>query len=106
MPFNDRFRLIAHTSVVTFSIAGIVKEILTIAVSSLIFGDDFPILKGLGLIISLIGISMYNWFRIQGILAAKERDLEIFQTFDLDTSDEDELLKRKRFNPKYAVEHV
>ncbi len=60
----SEFRLISHTSVVTFSISGIVKEILTISLSAMFFGDQFNWLNILGLVISLIGIAYYNYIRI------------------------------------------
>jgi solute carrier family 35 protein C2 len=58
------FKLIASTSVVTFTVAGIVKEILTIAIASVVFNDKITIVKLVGVSISIVGIIMYNWIRI------------------------------------------
>jgi solute carrier family 35 protein C2 len=58
------FKLIASTSIITFTIAGIVKEILTIATASVVFGDKISGNKAFGLIISILGIAMYNYIRI------------------------------------------
>ena len=59
------FYLIYSTSVVTFTVAGIVKEIITIATAALIFKDQVTSGgKISGLIISILGIAMYNYIKI------------------------------------------
>ncbi|KAI8800458.1 triose-phosphate transporter family-domain-containing protein [Cladochytrium replicatum] len=58
------YKLISVTSVVTFSICGIVKEILTISVSHFIFGDNYTVTNLVGLVVSLIGLVLYNYIRI------------------------------------------
>ncbi|KAI8799395.1 triose-phosphate transporter family-domain-containing protein [Cladochytrium replicatum] len=58
------YKLISVTSVVTFSICGIVKEILTISVSHFIFGDNYTVTNLAGLVVSLIGLGLYNYIRI------------------------------------------
>lgn len=79
------FQLISYTSVVTFSIAGIVKEILTIGVSHLIFNDRFTGTAPWGLAISLIGICGYNYLRINAMfLLHKSRRKERRQLRSLD----------------------
>jgi tryptophan-rich sensory protein len=65
------FRLIAATSVVTFSVAGIFKEVLTISVSMIIFGDRLNTINIIGLVISIIGIGMYNYIRVVALLKAR-----------------------------------
>jgi solute carrier family 35 protein C2 len=73
------FQLICSTSVVTLSVAGICKEILTIGGSMLVFGDIVTSNMAVGLIISLFGIAGmsilnlgYNYTRI--IQAQKQID--------------------------------
>ena len=44
----------------TFSIAGIFKEILTISVSHLVISDPLQLINVVGLVISICGIGMYN----------------------------------------------
>jgi drug/metabolite transporter (DMT)-like permease len=58
------FKLISSTGVVTFSIAGIFKEIITIVTSTILFGDTFTTMNLIGLLISLFGIGLYNYVRI------------------------------------------
>jgi solute carrier family 35, member C2 len=62
MMVNLEFQLIASTNVVTFSVAGIFKEITTISVSVIVFGDKLTGRTGLGLFISLIGIGGRRFF--------------------------------------------
>ncbi|KAJ3370308.1 Nucleolar complex protein 3 [Kappamyces sp. JEL0680] len=61
---NIEFALISSTSVVTFSVAGIFKEIITILAAIAVFGDKFTGNMVLGLTISLVGIAGYNYLRI------------------------------------------
>ncbi|KAJ3284358.1 Triose-phosphate Transporter [Rhizoclosmatium sp. JEL0117] len=61
------FQLIRHTSVVTFSVSGVLKEVLTIGISMMVFADgEFTLMKGLGFVLSLVGIGIYNYVRIFG----------------------------------------
>ncbi|GAA96328.1 uncharacterized protein L969DRAFT_88771 [Mixia osmundae IAM 14324] len=57
------FGLIKRTSVVTLSVAGIFKETATIFLSTIIFGDELMPLNISGLIITIGGISLYNWIK-------------------------------------------
>jgi solute carrier family 35 protein C2 len=56
----SEYMLISLTGVVTFSVAGIVKEVLTITVSAAVFGDRFTSKAGIGLIVSISGIIFYK----------------------------------------------
>lgn len=53
---NIEFGVISATNVITFSIAGIVKEILTIWTSQIVFGDKLEGNAGIGLAVSIFGI--------------------------------------------------
>ncbi|KDN52570.1 TPT-domain-containing protein [Tilletiaria anomala UBC 951] len=61
----SEFALIRRTSVVTLSVAGIFKEVLTVIVASTIFGDELTPINITGLCITLIGIGLYNWLRFR-----------------------------------------
>ncbi|KAI8824505.1 triose-phosphate transporter family-domain-containing protein [Fimicolochytrium jonesii] len=63
----SEFFLISTTSIVTFSVAGIFKEILTLVGAKHVYGDEFPPNKIVGLIISISGIAFYNYLRISGM---------------------------------------
>ncbi|SPO30120.1 related to YMD8 - putative nucleotide sugar transporter [Ustilago trichophora] len=57
------FALIKRTSVVTLSVAGIFKEVLTIALASSVFGDELTPINVTGLCITLLGIGLYNYLK-------------------------------------------
>lgn len=58
------FALLQRTSVVTLSIAGIFKEVLTISAASVIFHDTLTIINLIGLLITLAAIAAYNYVKI------------------------------------------
>ncbi|XP_052133828.1 probable sugar phosphate/phosphate translocator At1g06470 [Oryza glaberrima] len=55
--------LVSVTSAVTVTVAGIVKEAVTILVAVLFFNDTFTWLKGLGLGIIIFGVSLFNLYK-------------------------------------------
>ncbi|XAR49519.1 hypothetical protein NMG60_11032752 [Bertholletia excelsa] len=55
--------LISVTSAVTVTIAGVVKEAVTILVAVFYFHDEFTWLKGVGLFTIMIGVSLFNWYK-------------------------------------------
>ncbi len=60
----SEFALLKRSSVVTLSIAGIFKEVLTIAVAALVFDDTLTPINISGLVITLIAIGAYNWIKL------------------------------------------
>ena len=58
------FSLLQRTSVVTLSIAGIFKEVLTISAASLVFHDQLTLINLVGLITTLVAICAYNYIKI------------------------------------------
>ena len=64
------FALIATTSALTFMVAGVFKEIVTIIVGHVIFGDEFTPLNGVGLSILMAGVILYNYQKYQKLRAA------------------------------------
>ncbi|KAI8984700.1 Rrp15p-domain-containing protein [Mycotypha africana] len=68
----SEFFLIKRTSVVTLSVCGIFKEVATIFISMLVFGDVLTIVNTIGLCITLFGIGLYNWFKFN-IVSARTR---------------------------------
>ncbi|CAI5999603.1 unnamed protein product [Closterium sp. NIES-64] len=59
----SEFLLILHTSAVTFSVAGTVKEGATILVSHLVFSDRFTRVNLVGVLIIMVGVSLFNLHR-------------------------------------------
>ncbi|KAJ2793266.1 hypothetical protein H4S07_007105 [Coemansia furcata] len=64
----SEFFLISHTSVVTLSIAGMLKEVMMFGVAHLVFGDTMTLVNLCGLLVALFGIGMYNWLKIHDTL--------------------------------------
>lgn len=60
----SEFALLQRTSVVTLSIAGIFKEVVTIITATLVFHDKLTLVNFLGLIVTLAAIVVYNYIKI------------------------------------------
>ncbi|KAK3825351.1 MAG: triose phosphate transporter [Benniella sp.] len=63
------FNLIARTSVVTLSVLGIVKEVMTIVISSMVFHDRLTLVNILGLFVTLTGICVYHFMKLREMRA-------------------------------------
>ncbi|XP_015165341.1 probable sugar phosphate/phosphate translocator At1g06470 isoform X1 [Solanum tuberosum] len=59
--------LVSITSAVTVTIAGVVKEAVTILVAVFYFHDDFTWMKGFGLLTIMFGVSLFNWYKYDKI---------------------------------------
>ncbi|KAF8732915.1 hypothetical protein HU200_015265 [Digitaria exilis] len=57
--------LISATSAITVTIAGVVKEAVTILVAVFYFHDEFTWLKGAGLFTIMVGVSLFNWYKYE-----------------------------------------
>ncbi|TAQ85289.1 hypothetical protein B7494_g6389 [Chlorociboria aeruginascens] len=62
---SSEFALLQRTSVVTLSIAGIFKEVVTITASGLVFHDLLTLVNISGLVVTIGAITAYNWIKIQ-----------------------------------------
>lgn len=58
------FALLQRTSVVTLSIAGIFKEVVTISAASIVFKDQLTLINLIGLLVTLVAIGAYNYIKI------------------------------------------
>lgn len=61
---SAEFALLQRTSVVTLSIAGIFKEVVTIMAATIVFEDKLTIINFVGLITTLGAIAGYNYIKI------------------------------------------
>ncbi|CAN6647034.1 hypothetical protein TRVA0_022S00760 [Trichomonascus vanleenenianus] len=57
------FLILLEGSVLTLSVAGIFKELVTLVFSSIAFGDTLTLVNCIGLITTLLAIFAYNWYR-------------------------------------------
>ncbi|KJZ72640.1 hypothetical protein HIM_07999 [Hirsutella minnesotensis 3608] len=60
----SEFALLQRTSVVTLSIAGIFKEVVTISAASLVFEDKLTFINFVGLLTTMVAIIAYNYLKI------------------------------------------
>ncbi|KAJ2083666.1 hypothetical protein H4R24_000624 [Coemansia sp. RSA 988] len=65
----SEFFLIARTSVITLSIAGMLKEVAMVGIAHMVFGDATTIVNICGLLVALFGIGLYNWLKIHDSLS-------------------------------------
>ena len=57
------FALLQRSSVVTLSVCGIFKEVLTISAASFTFGDELSPINISGLVVTISSIAAYNWVK-------------------------------------------
>lgn len=76
----SEFALLQRTSVVTLSIAGIFKEVLTISAASVIFEDQLTMINFVGLLVTLAAIIAYNYIKISKMRADAKVSGEVGQT--------------------------
>jgi len=69
MMVASEFALLQRTSVVTLSICGIFKEVVTISVASLVFGDELTPINVSGVVVTIACIAVYNWMKIRKMRA-------------------------------------
>lgn len=60
----SEFALLQRTSVVTLSIAGIFKEVVTISAAGIVFHDHLTVINIGGLVITIAAIATYNYLKI------------------------------------------
>lgn len=60
----SEFALLQRTSVVTLSIAGTFKEVVTISAAAIFYGDRLTRVNFIGLVVTIVAIAAYNWIKI------------------------------------------
>ncbi|KAF3941595.1 hypothetical protein ABW19_dt0207844 [Dactylella cylindrospora] len=71
----SEFALLRRTSVVTLSICGIFKEVVTISASATIFHDKLTPINITGLLITILSIAGYNYIKIKQMRGEAVRDV-------------------------------
>eukprot|EP00879_Flechtneria_rotunda_P012185 GHRR01012726.1.p1 GENE.GHRR01012726.1~~GHRR01012726.1.p1 ORF type:complete len:284 (+),score=81.44 GHRR01012726.1:382-1233(+) len=59
------YQVIKETSALTFMIAGTVKEVVTVITAVAVFGDQFGLINGIGLFVVILGVLLFNWYKLQ-----------------------------------------
>lgn len=65
------YKVVQETSVLTFSVSGIVKELLIIGLSVWLFGDRIQAINMMGASITIVGLCFYNLYKIKGHKAGR-----------------------------------
>lgn len=85
-------QVIKETSALTFMIAGTCKEVVTVITAVIVFGDKFGFVNGIGLVIVIGGVLLFNWYKLSKLrqqvrqrIHSKEGSLDV----DLELDDDD-----------------
>lgn len=81
----SEFALLQRTSVVTLSIAGIFKEVVTISTATLVFDDKLTAVNISGLVITIGAICAYNWIKISKM--REEAETNAYERHQVDDDD-------------------
>lgn len=60
----SEFTLLQRTNVVTLSICGIFKEVVTISAAGIVFHDELSVVNVSGLLVTIVSIACYNYMKI------------------------------------------
>ncbi|KAL1310826.1 hypothetical protein AAFC00_001063 [Neodothiora populina] len=70
----SEFALLKRTSVVTLSVCGIFKEVLTISVASIVFKDKLTPVNISGLLVTISSIAAYNYIKFTRMRETAQRE--------------------------------
>jgi len=63
------YQVIKETSALTFMVAGTCKEVLTVLAAVVVFGDKFGPINGVGLIVVILGVVLFNCYKLHKMRA-------------------------------------
>lgn len=72
----SEFALLQRTSVVTLSICGIFKEVVTITAAGLVFHDPLTPINISGLLVTIASIAAYNYIKITKMRADARKEID------------------------------
>lgn len=79
---SSEFALLKRTSVVTLSICGIFKEVVTISAAGIVFHDPLTPINVSGLLVTIASIGAYNYIKITKMRRAAREKLKEDDTED------------------------
>ncbi|KAI5300714.1 Triose-phosphate Transporter [Ascosphaera pollenicola] len=86
----SEFALLKRSSVVTLSICGIFKEVVTISAAGAIFDDSLTAVNLAGLAVTIASIASYNYMKIARMRREARMDLVEERVEDTGTDDDDD----------------
>jgi len=86
---SSEFALLKRTSVVTLSICGIFKEVVTISAAGIVFHDPLTPINVSGLVVTIASIAVYNYLKITKMRkeAREEVAADVVQRISMDMYD-------------------
>lgn len=72
---SSEFALLKRSSVVTLSICGIFKEVVTIAAAGMLYDEQLTMINIFGLIVTLSSIACYNYIKIKKMRQEAQMDV-------------------------------
>ncbi|PWY78250.1 TPT-domain-containing protein, partial [Aspergillus heteromorphus CBS 117.55] len=104
---SSEFALLKRSSVVTLSICGIFKEVVTISAAGVIFHDQLTVVNITGLVVTIGSIASYNYMKIAKMRAdAQKGSWTRSPNLDSETDDSDPSGERgeyRRINPETSM---
>ena len=85
---SSEFALLKRSSVVTLSICGIFKEVITISAAGVVFHDRLTVVNVVGLVITISSIATYNYMKISTMRREARKD-SLVDSDDEDSDTED-----------------
>lgn len=82
---TSEFALLQRTSVVTLSICGIFKEVVTITTANLVFHDPLTPINVSGLFVTIGSIAAYNYIKIRKMRRQAQEEVELKQDGERET---------------------
>lgn len=73
---SAEFALLKRTSVVTLSVCGIFKEVITIAAGGIIFDETLTPINISGVLVTIMAIALYNYIRMRKMKKKADREAE------------------------------
>ena len=73
----SEFALLQRTSVVTLSVCGIFKEVLTISTASIIFSDELTPINASGLVVTIATMAYYNYTKMRAMREEARREAHV-----------------------------
>ncbi|PYH90404.1 TPT-domain-containing protein [Aspergillus ellipticus CBS 707.79] len=105
---SSEFALLKRSSVVTLSICGIFKEVVTISAAGVIFHDQLTVVNITGLVVTIGSIASYNYMKISKMRAEAQKGAWTRSpNLDSETDDSDPSAERGEYsrigNPETRV---
>ncbi|KAG2442003.1 hypothetical protein HYH02_009795 [Chlamydomonas schloesseri] len=74
------YQVIKETSALTFMIAGTVKEVVTVLAAILIMGDELTLVNSMGLVIVILGVLLFNWYKYRRLQQPEEATYTVLES--------------------------